>query len=858
MKRLLRRGEPQTGEAVQRPSVVTSAQQLESLGRVTGGVAHDFNNLLTVVLGNAAALRVSAEARGDAQGARRAELIERAAERGSRLAGQLLAFSGKQVLLPRVVSTYDVVSGAHHLLTGAAGESVRITLAGERNLWPSRVDPAQLESAILNLVLNARDAMPNGGNVTIQFRNRRVTAEPADAPWRSAGDYVTIDVRDSGTGIPPDLLDKVFEPFFTTKAIGKGSGLGLAQVHGFARQSGGWVELSSVIDNGTTISLFLPRFRRAEKSRDPEGGATTSEPRQTILFVDPDPKCRDSSCAALSAAGYSVLLATTASGAITHLVSEERICLLVTEEDLPGGINGADMGRHARTLRPELRILVCSGSAQHAPTGRPRRSPDESDGFAFLAKPFQAADLVAVVAALLTADTFSTDTEELLAETRERDAPEAAAFGRTMPPESEGGAAETDAAAPNIRGNTIRLGVAPFKAIGSSDRGVCAGLAEEITTAVAAFRMITCVSPASVAAVAQAPGKPADAWKKLDLDFVVEGSLRRKGDDIRVFVRLLRMDESGEITWTRRFDGKMSDVLNMQDRIAREIAAQVGPEVVIWEGRQAALRPQVDATAHGLMLRAIPAIYSVDQAGFAQAGQLLEEALALDPSNAGCHSWLAHWYLFKLGQGWEAEPARAIQRADDLSQRAIALDPGDARGFTVAGHVRAFLRRDAGGALPLHERALALNPSLALAWCYAGLAHSYLGNHAEAIRSIRRAQQLSPYDPHGFFFDMALTMPLLMSGDYETAARVGRRARDAHPGVSSTYKGLIAALGLLGAKSESTAAREALLRLEPRFSISSAIARSPLLRPEDLGLYVQGLRLAGIPERSDGGDLVLF
>ncbi len=164
----------------------------------------------------------------------------------------------------------------------------------------------------------------------------------------------------------------------------------------------------------------------------------------------------------------------------------------------------------------------------------------------------------------------------------------------------------------------------------------------------------------------------------------------------------------------------------------------------------------------------------------------------------------------------------------------------------MAGHVRAFLHNEAESALWLHERAIALNPNMAMAWCYSGLAYCYLGQHTEAIRRIQHAQLLSPHDPHGFFFDMALGMPFLLTGQYEAAERGGRRARDLNPGLSSTYKGLLAALGHLGARREAAAVRKALLVLEPRFSVSVALARSPMLRPEDRKRYVDGLRLAGI------------
>ena len=167
----------------------------------------------------------------------------------------------------------------------------------------------------------------------------------------------------------------------------------------------------------------------------------------------------------------------------------------------------------------------------------------------------------------------------------------------------------------------------------------------------------------------------------------------------------------------------------------------------------------------------------------------------LIPRAPSCHAWLAHWYLFLVGQGWATDIALAAERADSLSQQAVILDPGDARGFAVAGHVRAFLHKDAEAALWLHERAIDLNPNLAIAWCYSGLAHSYLGQHSEAIRRIEHAQRLSPFDPHSYFFDMALGMAFLLIGQYEAAARVGRRARDLNPGFSSTYRALLAALG---------------------------------------------------------------
>jgi tetratricopeptide (TPR) repeat protein len=287
----------------------------------------------------------------------------------------------------------------------------------------------------------------------------------------------------------------------------------------------------------------------------------------------------------------------------------------------------------------------------------------------------------------------------------------------------------------------------------------------------------------------------------------------------------------------------------LQDEIAAKVAAQVAPELLIWESESAVGRPQVDAGSYELMLRAIPAIYRLDRMGFRAAGPLLKEALALNPSNAAAYSWLAHWYLLLIGQGWANDTKRAVQLAYEHARRAVMLDPGDARGLTVAGHAEAFLRKRPLAALQLHAQALDLNPNLAIAWCYSGLANSYIGRHAEAIEQIRRAQQLSPYDPHRFFFDMSMVMPLLLTGDYENAAQIGRRAREANPDLSSVYKGLIATLGLMGRIEEARTLRRELARLEPHFSVQDAIERSPLTRHEDLRQYADGLRLAGCEER---------
>ena len=213
------------------------------------------------------------------------------------------------------------------------------------------------------------------------------------------------------------------------------------------------------------------------------------------------------------------------------------------------------------------------------------------------------------------------------------------------------------------------------------------------------------------------------------------------------------------------------------------------------------------------------------------------------------HGWLAYWYLLYVGQGWASDPAEASAEASRLAERAVMLDPGDARALTLAGHVRGFLARHPEEASALHQRAIALNPNLAIAWCFSGLSHLYLGQPEEALRRINQAIRLSPSDPHVFFFDMALIMPRLMSGDRAGAIEAGRRAVELNPLFSSAYKGYLAALGWMQPTREMGGVRDRLLALEPGFSVESAVARSPLKRPEDLARYAEGLRRAGLPER---------
>lgn len=444
----------------------------------------------------------------------------------------------------------------------------------------------------------------------------------------------------------------------------------------------------------------------------------------------------------------------------------------------------------------------------------------------------------------------SIETEELVE--RIRTQPQ----GRAQEPPRPATVAPERIAAPSRDRSSLRLRVAPMRVIGGeSDDGLGIGLAEEVSAGLSRFRWISCVPaslwPGGASAVLSSGGlgDVADGASHLpDTDLVLDGTIQRAGKRVRVIVRLIDLRAGGEIVWAGRFDRDFTDALNLQDELGATIVAQVDPELMRHEGRRSVTDRSQDLTARDLLLQALPAIYRLERQTFLSARRLLEMSLEADPTSSVTHGWLAYWYLLYVGQGWADDPDEATAKAARLAERAVTLDPSDARALTLAGHVRGFLGRRPQEACALHDRAIALNPNLALAWCFSGLANAYVGEHQEALRRINQAVRLSPSDPHGFFFDMALIMPKLMLGDYAGAVEAGRRAVEMNPLFSSAYKGYLAALGMLGREQEAAEARKRLLALEPRFNVQDAMLRSPLSRPEDIARYADGLRLAGLPE----------
>jgi CheY-like chemotaxis protein len=342
---------------------LAQAQKMEAVGQLTGGIAHDFNNLLGVVVGNLQLLERSLGEQPNQ--ARKVATAMRAAMRGADLTRRLLAFARRQILEPVVVDLNQHLKGWDDLLHRTLGDSIDVRVQRSADLWPTRVDPGQIESAILNLAINARDAMPQGGKLTIETTNRSLDAAfCAEHPDLHAGDYVCISVSDTGVGIAPETLGHVFEPFFTTKEPGKGSGLGLSMVHGFAKQSGGAATIDSTVGIGTTVRIFLPRSVDAPVQND-ETGMQKILPGggETILLVEDDLDLRETSAAALAQLGYRVLQASDAQQALKVLAERSDVALLFTDIMIPGGMLGPALAHRARELRPNLNVLFTTGYA---------------------------------------------------------------------------------------------------------------------------------------------------------------------------------------------------------------------------------------------------------------------------------------------------------------------------------------------------------------------------------------------------------------------------------------------------------------------------------------------------------------
>ncbi len=369
---------------------LAQSQKMEALGQLSGGIAHDFNNLLHVIKNSAAILHRRLPA-SNPDIATALDMIGRSADRAANLTQRLLVFSRRQPLQPQRLDPHQLVSNMAPLLKSALGESIQLQIEGRKGAWPVSVDPGQLETALLNLAVNAHDAMPNGGSLTIEITNAVIDEEYALAHEDAKqGDYVLIAVTDTGTGMTPEVIAKAFEPFFTTKEIGQGTGLGLSQVYGFIKQSGGHVAIDSEVGRGTTIRLYLPRLMAAApEAREQIEIAPRQTASETILLVEDEDDVRAFTAAVLSERGYRVLTATDATSALAVLASGPKVDLLFTDVGLPNGIDGRQLVDEARRRWPQLKVLFTTGYARSALVHSGRLDP----GIELIVKPFSESSL---------------------------------------------------------------------------------------------------------------------------------------------------------------------------------------------------------------------------------------------------------------------------------------------------------------------------------------------------------------------------------------------------------------------------------------------------------------------------------
>ncbi|WP_415762376.1 ATP-binding protein [Pseudomonas sp. CP4] len=378
--------EERTAQLRHNEEALRQSQKMEAVGQLTGGIAHDFNNMLTGIIGSLELLRRRL-ARGRTEDLD--SLIDLGVTSANRAAGlthRLLAFSRRQSLDPKAVQMNTLVLSMGELLQRSLNESIHLEMRLDDDLWVAEADPNQLESALLNLVINARDAMPEGGKLVVETSNQVLHSDFTAAYSNlEPGDYVMLSVTDNGSGMPQSVVSRAFDPFFTTKPIGQGTGLGLSMIYGFSKQSRGHVSIDSEVDQGTTVKLYLPRFRGEEMEIPVSDSqqAPYAMDGETVLIVEDDPAVRVLVSAVLSELGYAFVEASDADGAMPILNSTQRIDLLISDVGLPG-MNGRQLAEVGRQYRPGLKVLFITGYAEHAAV----RGGFLDSGMQMITKPF--------------------------------------------------------------------------------------------------------------------------------------------------------------------------------------------------------------------------------------------------------------------------------------------------------------------------------------------------------------------------------------------------------------------------------------------------------------------------------------
>jgi TolB-like protein len=391
------------------------------------------------------------------------------------------------------------------------------------------------------------------------------------------------------------------------------------------------------------------------------------------------------------------------------------------------------------------------------------------------------------------------------------------------------------------------MAVLPFRSLGAPvGRGIALGMAEEISAALARFRTPRLIATATFW---DGAGPAADALARCrtyQIDYVIEGTIHVLNDRVHVDVTLSDVVLDFEVVWSGRFDGHLNDLFSLQHRIAFDMVTQVDPELFHpGAAHEAAVRTEV-AAAHQALLTAIHGIFRLDRPAFMEARQLLAEAIRLDPDYAAPHGWMAYWSIVAVGHGWVKNPRDVTTLAGTSAERAVLLDPLDARALAIAGHVKGYLIHDVPSALHLHARAIELNPNLPIAWTVSSWSRIYNGEHTTAIRHAMMSLSLSPRDPHIWFPEHAVMTAQLFSRNLEEAEMLAEAVLEKHPGHVSALNIHLAILGHLGRKQEAGHCLAQLRKFDPNVTVGKISSRIPL-RPEDRVFYTDGLERAGVP-----------
>ena len=398
------------------------------------------------------------------------------------------------------------------------------------------------------------------------------------------------------------------------------------------------------------------------------------------------------------------------------------------------------------------------------------------------------------------------------------------------------------------RGRGWRMAVLPFRSLGPLLQGSFSlGMAEEISSALARFRMPRLIATSSFWDGSGPAKDSLERCRAYNLDYVISGTIQTSGKRVRVTVTLLDIGMDFEVVWASRFDGSTDDLFTLLDTIASQTVAQIDPELLQRHQFVGNAPRTANAAAHQAVLAAIQGIYGPDKARFLQARDLLGQAIELDGRYAAAHAWLAYWNIIAVGQGWIDDTSKPVEDARIAAERAILLDPLDARGLAIAGHVKAYLLHDLNAANALHQRAVSLNPNLPVAWTLSSCASIYNGNHQRAVEEARMAITLSPGDPHVFFPEHALMMAYFFLRELDVAETQSSLVLERKPNHASALRIRLAILGHLRRTQEARACLRQLRQIEPEVTARSIVSRPPL-RPDDVEYYIKGLRLAGLSD----------